>query len=183
MNYRIAGIAALSACLIISAASAKEIPIGEAQEKSGLRVGAVYLQPIEIDAPELMRDPKESDFHVEADITAAKGNAWGIEEGLWFPGLVVQYELTRLDDKQTVKGDLVPDIATDGFAYCNNIKLPGAGGAGKYKLTLTVSPPSDNKKQRIARHVDKENGVPDWFKPFSLDYEFTYAGTGKKGAY
>ena len=25
--------------------------------------------------------------------------------------------------------------------------------------------------------------VAEWFKPFSVDYEFTYAGTGKKGAY
>jgi uncharacterized protein involved in high-affinity Fe2+ transport len=51
-DFRKAGITALSACFIISAASAKEIPIGEAQEKSGLRVGAVYLQPVEVDAPD-----------------------------------------------------------------------------------------------------------------------------------
>jgi len=183
MNLKFASIAAISACMITSAASAKEYPIGQAQEKNGLEVAAVYLQPVEIDAPELMRDPKDSDLHIEADVTAAKNNPWGIEEGLWFPGLAISYELTRLDDNQTVKGELTPDIATDGFAYCNNIKLPGAGGAGKYKLTLTISPPSENKKQRIARHVDKENGVPEWFKTFSLDYDFTYAGTGKKGAY
>nr|WP_245269207.1 iron transporter [Rhodomicrobium udaipurense] len=36
--------------------------MGEAQEKNGLRVGAAYLQPVETDALELMRDPKESDF-------------------------------------------------------------------------------------------------------------------------
>lgn len=27
---------------------------------------------------------------------------------------------------------------TDGFAYCNNIKLPASRPVGKYKVTLTV---------------------------------------------
>jgi uncharacterized protein involved in high-affinity Fe2+ transport len=183
MNLKLAGAAAATACFIAFGASAKEIPMGEAQEKEGLRVAAVYLQPIEIDEPSLMRDPKDSDLHVEADITAAKGNLWGIEEGTWFPGVLVHYKFTRIDDGQSVEGDLTPDLATDGFAYCNNIKLPGKGGAGKYKLTLSLKSPGENKGWRIARHVDKENGVPEWFKPFSLDYEFTFAGTGKKGAY
>jgi hypothetical protein len=31
--------------------------------------------------------------------------------------------------------------------------------------------------------VDKETGVAAWFKPFTVEYEFTFAGTGKKGAY
>lgn len=183
MNLKIATIAALAAGFVAFGAAAKEYPIGEAQEKEGLRIGAVYLQPVEIDKPELMRDPKDSDIHLEADIKAAKNNPWGAEEGEWFPGLVVSYKITRLDDKKSVEGALTPDVATDGFAYCNNVKLPGAGGPGRYKLTLTVTSPGENKKWPIARHVDKENGVPEWFKTFSLDYDFVYAGTGKKGAY
>ena len=31
--------------------------------------------------------------------------------------------------------------------------------------------------------VDKETGVAPWFEPFEAKYEFTYAGTGKKGGY
>jgi hypothetical protein len=31
--------------------------------------------------------------------------------------------------------------------------------------------------------VDKETGVGAWFKPFDLNYDFTFAGTGKKGGY
>lgn len=183
MNVKTVGVAILAACFVVAGAVAKEIPIGKPQEKGGLRVAAVYLQPIEIDVPELMRDPKASDLHIEADITAAKGNPWGLEEGTWFPGLVVKYKIIRADSGEVTDGELTTDFATDGFAYCNNIKLPGANPAGKYKLTLTVLPPSENPKARIARHVDRENGVPEWFKSFSLDYDFTFSGTGKKGAY
>ena len=35
----------------------------------------------------------------------------------------------------------------------------------------------------FGRHVDKETGVGPWFEPFELEYEFVYAGTGKKGGY
>ncbi|ABD89045.1 iron transporter [Rhodopseudomonas palustris] len=183
MNFRAVGVSLLATCFIAVGAMAKEVPIGTPQEKSGLRVGLVYLQPIEIDTPELMRDPKQSDLHMEADIKAAKGNPWGLEEDSWFPGLLVKYKITSVENGEAVEGELTPDVATDGFAYCNNIKLPNSRPVGKYKVTLTVLPPSKNPKQRIARHVDKENGVPAWFEPLSLDYEFTFAGTGKKGAY
>jgi len=35
----------------------------------------------------------------------------------------------------------------------------------------------------FGRHTDKETGVGPWFKPYKLQYEFTYAGIGKKGGY
>ena len=35
----------------------------------------------------------------------------------------------------------------------------------------------------LGRHVDKETGVGPWFKPFTAEYDFTFAGTGKKGGY
>ncbi len=31
--------------------------------------------------------------------------------------------------------------------------------------------------------MDKETGVAAWFKPFTVEYEFTFAGTDTKGAY
>jgi len=31
--------------------------------------------------------------------------------------------------------------------------------------------------------VDKETGVAPWPQPFSVEYEFTFAGVGKKGGY
>jgi uncharacterized protein involved in high-affinity Fe2+ transport len=124
----------------------------------------------------MMRDAKDSDVHLEADIKAAKGNPNGFAEGDWMGYLHVGYELVKLDDNKTLKGEFMPMVANDGPHYGDNVKLLGPG---KYKLTLTISPPGAH----FGRHVDKETGVGPWFKPFSVDYEFVYAGTGKKGAY
>ncbi len=180
MVLRIAGIAVFAMCSMATAASCKEYPIGEAQEKQGMHIAAVYLQPIEMDPPGIMRDAKDSDVHLEADIKAAKGNPNGFAEGDWMPYLRVGFELVKLDDKKTLKGEFMPMVANDGPHYGDNVKL---FGPGKYKLTLTISPPGENPHAHVGRHVDRETGVGPWFKTFNVDYEFVYAGTGKKGAY
>jgi uncharacterized protein involved in high-affinity Fe2+ transport len=171
---------AVAAVLIASPLAAKEYPIGKPQIKGGMEVVAVYLQPIEMDPPDVMRAAKESDVHLEADIKAAKDNKNGFSEGDWIPYLLVNYELTKLDSTETQKGDFMPMVANDGPHYGDNVKL---NGPGKYKLTLNVKPPSANPRAHFGRHVDKETGVGQWFEPFSVDYEFTYAGAGKKGSY
>jgi len=165
---------------IASDVSAKEYPIGKPKTLNGMEVGAVYLQPIEMDPPDVMRPAAESDVHLEADIKSVKGNPNGFAEGDWLPYLVVRYELAKVGTDWTAKGDLMPMVANDGPHYGDNVKLMGPG---KYKLTLTIQPPSENAHAHFGRHVDKETGVGPWFKTFSVDYEFTFAGTGKKGAY
>ena len=180
MNLRIASIAALAACCISYSAAAKEYPIGEAQEKEGMKIAAVYLQPIEMEPPGMMREAKNSDVHLEADIKAAKGNPNGFAEGDWMPYLRVDFELIKLDSNQSQKGEFMPMVANDGPHYGDNVKL---SGPGKYKLKLTIYPPSDNAHAHFGRHVDKETGVGPWFKAFPVEFEFVYAGTGKKGAY
>jgi uncharacterized protein involved in high-affinity Fe2+ transport len=161
-------------------AHSKEYPIGKPQTAGGMEVSAVYLQPIEMDPPGMMRPAAESDVHLEADIHAAKSNPNGFAEGDWMPYLSVQYQLTKIDGGQTLKGELMPMVANDGPHYGDNVKLMGPG---KYKLTLTVAPPSANAHAQFGRHVDKETGVGPWFKPFTIESEFVFAGTGKKGAY
>jgi uncharacterized protein involved in high-affinity Fe2+ transport len=159
---------------------AKEYPIGKPQIANGMEISAVYLQPIEMDPPGMMRAAAESDVHLEADIKATKGNANGFPEGEWVPYLVVRYELTKDDGGQAIKGELMPMVANDGPHYGDNVKLMGPG---KYKLVLTILPPSENEHAHFGRHVDKETGVGPWFKTFAVDFEFTFAGTGKKGTY
>ncbi|MFD2676022.1 iron transporter [Camelimonas lactis] len=166
--------------VVASAAVARETPIGTPQQHAGMEIAAVYLQPIEMEPPGMMRDAKDSDVHMEADIKAARNNANGFAEGDWIPYLGVKYELTRLDGGKTVQGDFMPMVANDGPHYGDNIKLDGPG---KYRLKLTISPPSANPHAHFGRHIDKETGVGAWFAPFSVDYEFVYAGTGKKGGY
>lgn len=168
------------AVVIASPLAAKEYPIGTPQEENGMEIAAVYLQPIEMDPPDLMRPAKDSDVHLESDIKAAKDNKNGFAQGDWIPYLAVDYELTKLDDNQTQKGEFMPMVANDGPHYGDNVKMMGPG---KYKLTLTISPPSENKHVHFGRHVDKETGVAPWFTPFTVEYQFTFAGVGKKGAY
>lgn len=179
MKLKILGAAAL-ASFCISTTWAKEYPIGKAQEQEGMRISAVYLQPIEMDPPGMMRDAKESDIHLEADIKAGKNNSNGFAEGDWIPYLSVAFELAPVNGGPSQSGELMPMVANDGAHYGDNVKL---SGPGKYKLTLTIKPPSENPHAHFGRHVDKETGVGPWFKTFTVNYEFVYAGTGKKGAY
>ncbi len=172
-------LAAAAVFIAASTASAKEYPIGKPQSGGGMEVAAVYLQPIEMDPSGMMRDAKDSDVHLEADIKATKENKNGFAEGDWVPFLVVKYELTKEGGKSQ-SGEFMPMVANDGPHYGDNVKLDGAG---KYKLKLTVAPPSENKHVHFGRHVDKETGVGPWFKTFTVEYEFTFAGIGKKGTY
>ncbi|MCB1541429.1 MAG: iron transporter [Hyphomicrobiales bacterium] len=169
----------LVAAFAATGAIAKEIPLGAPKTEGGMNIAAVYLQPIEMEPEGMMRPARESDVHMEADIKAAKGNTNGFAEGDWIPYLVVNYELTR-EGGPTQKGEFMPMVANDGPHYGDNVKL---SGPGKYKLKLVIQPPSVNKHAHFGRHVDKETGVAEWFKPITVEFEFPFAGTGKKGAY
>ncbi|MGL4604231.1 MAG: iron transporter [Iodobacter sp.] len=172
---------ALAAAVALSAqAYAAEYPIGKPTIKNGMELAAVYLQPVKMDPDGMMRKAEASDIHLEADIHAAKGNPNGFGEGEWVPYLLIKYELQKAGSKNVIKGDFMAMVANDGPHYGDNIKLEGPG---KYKLKYTILPPSENPHAHFGRHVDKETGVAPWFKAFDLNYEFTYAGTGKKGGY
>jgi uncharacterized protein involved in high-affinity Fe2+ transport len=180
MRKLLAATAYIAAMGLGSAALSKEYPIGTPHKVAGMEVAAVYLQPIEMDPPGMMREAKDSDVHLEADIKAMKGNTNGYAEGDWIGYLAVTYELTKVGGSQALKGDLMPMVANDGPHYGDNVKLQGPG---KYRLKLTIAPPSENPQAHFGRHVDKETGVAPWFKTLSVEYEFTFAGTGKKGTY
>jgi uncharacterized protein involved in high-affinity Fe2+ transport len=164
--------------LIASAANALEVPIGKPQIKDGMEVAAVYLQPVPMEPAGMMRAAAEADIHLEVDIRAQPNNANGFPDGAWIPYLGIRYEIARQGGAQPLAGELMPMVANDGPHYGDNVKL---SGPGKYVLKLSVSPPGAGS--HFGRHTDKETGVAAWFKPFTLSYEFTYAGIGKKGGY
>lgn len=159
---------------------AAETPIGKHQIINGMEIGAVYLQPIKMEPEGMMGKVDTTDIHLEADIHAVKDNPNAFAQGDWIPYLVVKYELVKVGGTFKLAGDMMPMQASDGPHYGDNVKL---SGPGKYKLKLTVLPPSANATAHFGRHVDKETGVAPWFKPFDLNYDFTFAGTGKKGGY
>lgn len=172
-------LAALLASVCVSA-SAKEYPIGKPAIKNGMEIGAVYLQPTKMEPEGMMRKAEDSDIHLEADIHAVKNNPNGFEEGAWMPYLLIKYEISKVGGKEVIKGDMMPMVASDGPHYGDNVKLMGPG---KYKLKLTVLPPSMNPGGHFGRHTDSLTGVRPWFKPVTAEYDFVFAGIGKKGGY
>lgn len=171
------------AAFISLPAAALEYPIGTPQNVAGMEVAAVYLQPIEMEPEGMMRKASESDIHLEADIHALANNPNGYSEGSWIPFLYVRYELNKIGSNDTIKGEMMPMVASDGPHYGDNVKL---AGPGKYKLKFTVFPPNAKENpmgRHYGRHTDRATGVRPWFKPFEVEYEFTFAGIGKKGGY
>ncbi|HHD10974.1 MAG TPA: hypothetical protein ENK42_00905 [Deltaproteobacteria bacterium] len=153
-----------------------ETPIGYPQSIYGMEVAAVYLQPIEMEPEGIMRSRAESDIHLECDIRASENNPNGFAAGEWIPFLTIYYELTKLDTGQKREGKLSPMVANDGPHYGDNVKL---FGPGRYRLVYRIEPPADV----FGRHTDRQTGVRPWFRPFTMEWEFTYYGVGKKGGY
>jgi uncharacterized protein involved in high-affinity Fe2+ transport len=172
----------LIAAVLFSAGSAQalEYPIGKPQVREGMEVAAVYLQPIAMEPAAMMRDATASDIHLEADIKATDKNRNGFADGAWVPYLVVRYELVKRGGSAKIAGTMMPMVASDGPHYGDNVKLQGPGN---YKLVLSIAPPGSDTNSHFGRHADRETGVAPWFKPFTVEYEFVYAGVGKKGGY
>lgn len=173
--------AGLFALTGLTPAWAVEYPIGRPQQRHGMEIAAVYLQPVRMEPDGMMRKAEESDVHLEADIKALANNPNGFPEGEWVPYLQVKYEITKLGGGTSLHGEFMPMVANDGPHYGDNVKLMGPG---KYRMKLAISPPNAHVGgAHFGRHTDRLTGVRPWFKPFEVEYEFTYAGIGKKGGY
>lgn len=162
---------------------ALEYPIGSPHNVAGMEIAAVYLQAIDMEPEGHMRKAAESDIHIEADIHALANNPNGFEEGAWIPYLKIAYEITKIGSNETVKGDFMAMVASDGAHYGDNVKLQGPG---RYRVKYTIHPPNSPENplnHHFGRHTDRATGVRPWFKPFTVEWEFTYAGIGKKGGY
>ena len=159
-----------------TAALAAEVPIGQPVRRDGMDIGAVYLQAVTM-APMLPGMQAPADIHLEADIHAVKDNKNGFGPGDWIPYLGVTYRIIKEGSAWTSFGAFMPMVANDGPHYGANLKLDGPG---KYKLSYHIQPPP---YQGFYRHTDKETGVAPWWAPIDVEWEFVYAGTGKKGAY
>ena len=164
----------------VSLARAVEYPIGTPQQRYGMEIAAVYLQAVEMEPEGMMRPAREADIHLEADIHALANNPNGFDEGAWIPYLSVKYEITKIGAQETISGAFMPMVAKDGPLYGDNVKLRGPG---KYRIKYTILPPSADPHTHFGRHTDRLTGVRPWFKSFDVEYEFTYAGIGKKGGY
>jgi len=172
---KVATAALIAGAVFAPVAQAAEVAIGEAVQKNGMDIGAVYLQAVKMEP--MLPGMAATDIHLEADIHAAKGNENGFGPGDWVPYLGITYRLEKEGSGWSDIGTLMPMVANDGPHYGKNVKLDGPG---KYKLTYAITPPI---YQGFGRHTDEETGVAAWWSPFELSWEFLFAGTGKKGSY
>ena len=181
--HALPGLALAFGLISATTAHATEYPIGTPENRYGMEIGAVYLQPIRMEPDGMMASPDQSDVHLEADIHAVQGNPNGYPEGFWIPFLKVTYELVKEGDGEVIKGELMPMVASDGPHYGDNVKLQGPG---RYKLSVTIYPPNAPENpagMHFGRHTDRQTGVRPWPSTFTLDYAFVFAGIGKKGGY
>jgi len=166
-----------------TSALAVEYPIGVPEQRNGMEIAAVYLQPVRMEPAGMMRSSEKSDVHLEADIRALDINANGFAEGDWIPYLHVKYEVTKKGASEKISGDFMPMVANDGPHYGDNVKLMGPG---KYHVKYAIYPPTATENpsgKHFGRHTDRLTGVRPWFKPFEVEYDFIYAGIGKRGGY
>ncbi len=174
---------ALPLLMAAPAALALEYPIGTPQNMAGMEIAAVYLQPIDMEPEGHMRKAADSDVHMEADIHALANNANGFPEGAWIPFLGIHYEITKVGSGEVTSGDFMGMVASDGPHYGDNVKLQGPG---RYRIKYTILAPNAANNalgHNFGRHTDRATGVRPWFKSFEVEWEFTYAGIGKKGGY
>ncbi len=174
-------IAKISAALAVTAgialmaapSRAGEFYIGEPVVQNDLQIVPNYLVGIEMDHMPPGMEMGADTIHLEADVHATKTEKHGFAEDAWIPYLTIRYTLTKDGSKFKKTGKLAPMTAGDGPHYANNVKM---AGPGTYQLPYEISPPSSNG---FIRHVDKATGVPDWWKPMTLHWTFTYPSKQK----
>lgn len=164
----------LATALAATTAQANDVEIGTV-ERDGLEIAAVYIQPVTM-VP-MLPGMGPGDIHLEADIHALKDNPNGFSEGAWVPYLTISYHITKKGSDWKTTGTFMPMVAADGPHYAENIKLDGAG---RYHLSYHIDPPP---RAGFFRHTDKESGVGKWWEPIDLEWDFVFAGYGKKGGY
>ncbi len=174
----------LGAGLLLSAAAhALEYPIGTPHNVAGMEVAAVYLQPIDMEPEGHMRKASETDIHLEADIHALANNPNGIPEGFWVPHILVKYELIKAGHERGHQGRHDADGRQRRPALRRQRQ---AQGPGQVQGQFIIYPPNARENpagNMFGRHTDRATGVRPWFKTVEVEWEFTFAGIGKKGGY
>jgi hypothetical protein len=161
---------AVAPLLAAAPADAREYFVGGPVKEQDMEIVANYLIGVEM-APmgEMAMQHGGGDMiHLEADIHATADNPYGYADGAWIPYLTVSYALKKDGTDWTAAGKLVPMTAKDGPHYANNVMM---NGPGQYHVTYQIEPPASGA---FGRHIDKETGVPDWWKPITVSFTFKY---------
>ena len=166
-------LAAAATLLAVAPADAREYFVGGPVKEQDMEIVANYLIGVEM-APmpmaghEMAMQHDGDMIHLEADIHATADNPHGYADGAWIPYLTVSYALKKDGSDWISAGKLVPMTAKDGPHYANNVMM---NGPGQYHVTYQIEPPAPDA---FGRHIDKQTGVPDWWKPITVSFTFKY---------
>ncbi|MDR2132063.1 MAG: iron transporter [Clostridiales Family XIII bacterium] len=152
------------------AAGFEEFPIGDDIELGPLNVAGVYFQPVDMEPAGNSLPASESDFHIEADISALE-NDLGYGVGSFVPNLTVNYEIADETGTIVSEGAFMPMSASDGPHYGANVSL--GGKAGTYKIKFIIESP---EAQGYLLHTDQETGVEGrfWTEPLVAEWDFDF---------
>jgi hypothetical protein len=172
---RFAVLLVVTAPLLAAApADAREYFVGGPVKEQDMEIVANYLIGVEM-APMPMAGGETAMhhdggdmIHLEADIHATADNPYGYADGAWVPYLTVSYALKKDGSDWIAAGKLVPMTAKDGPHYANNVMM---NGPGQYHVSYQIEPPAP---EAFGRHIDKQTGVPDWWKPITVSFTFKY---------
>ncbi|ARW15569.1 34 kDa membrane antigen precursor [Komagataeibacter europaeus] len=154
----------------VTAAQAREYPIGGPVQAHDMEIASSYLTGIMVDPmPAGMTDNTKPDtIHLETDVHATADNVWGYPDGAWVPYLTIGYSLTKDGTPWKAEGTMHFMTAKDGPHYADNVQMDGPG---RYTVVLTYSSP---EQSGFLHHVDKETGTPGFWKPFTEKFNFAY---------
>jgi periplasmic iron binding protein len=145
--------------------SAQAAVIGGPMVRDGVEIVPSIETSVQFDRQPVVLAPG-SIFFV-ADVHASKDNAYGLTG--FIPYLSVSFTLTK-DGELTFKkaGLLYPTANKNGPRYIGAAQM---NGPGTYHLTYFVSAPSAHG---MYRQIGKDGGVPDWWKPITATWDFSY---------
>jgi uncharacterized protein involved in high-affinity Fe2+ transport len=144
--------------------------IGDPLVREGLEIVPSTLTGVELDRRPAGAGGSSDSVFLEADVHAAKDEAYGFAEHAFIPYLSISFALTK-DGAPTFKraGLLFPIASKNGPRYG---AVADMAGPGTYHLTYIVSPPSSHG---MLRQTGKD-GVADWWKPITANWTFAYPG-------
>ena len=152
-----------------------EYRIGEPIQRHGLEVAAAYLVDVALEPDVPLVSNGGDVIHLEADVQATGENEHGFGEGDWVPYLTITYHVSKQDSGWSTSGTFLPMVAQDGPHYAANVPLDGPGD---YHVVYRVEPPV---YAGFFRHADAATGVPPWWEPFDVTWEFTYPAVPAEG--
>ena len=155
----------LALLLVLLPAAAQATPLGVPVAREGIEIAPGLETSVQFDRAPTSLAP-DSVF-LTADVHATKDNQHGLTG--FVPYLSISFALTK-DGEPTFKktGLLYPTAGKNGPRY---VGITEMSGAGSYHLSYLVSPPSAHG---MYRQTGKDNGVPDWWKPITAKWDFTY---------